>query len=93
MKGFVLSSLLLVSLLGCASASERPSELVMTLEDIKHRALKELQRNCENDIFWGLQPDYPFVTFTSYNWWISHGGKGPSPTQWCRTYAEWRYGV
>ena len=93
MKGSVLSSLLLVLLLGCASASERPSELVMSLDEIKHSALKELQRDCEIDIFWGLQPDYPFVTFASYNWWINNGGRGPSPTQWCRTYAEWRYGV
>ena len=93
MKRFIQSSLFIVLLLGCVSVGEKPSDIVMTLEDIKHRALKELQRTCENDIFWGAQPDYPFVTFASYNWWINNGGRGPSPTQWCRTYAELRYGV
>ena len=75
-------------LLGCASTPEEPSEKAIALEEIKRGAIKELQRNCENDIFWGVQPKYPFVNFTSYRRWVSMGGRGPSPTQWCRAYAE-----
>ena len=91
MKRFIQSSLFIVLLLGCVSAGEKPSGIPTSLEEIKQQGRTALQRNCENDIFWARQPLYPFVDFTSYNWWIKNGGSGPSPTQWCRTYAEWKF--
>jgi hypothetical protein len=89
MKKLVQISLLVMLLLGCTTVPENLYGKPISLEEIKRQARKEIQRTCENDIFWARQPLYPFVDFTSYNWWIEQGGRGPSPTQWCRSYAEW----
>ena len=45
MKRFIQSSLFIVLLLGCVSAGEKPSEIVMSLDELKHGAIKELRRD------------------------------------------------
>jgi hypothetical protein len=94
MKKFVQSSLLLMLLLGCTTVPENPTgksyDRPISLNEIKRQARRDIFQNCENDIFWARQPLYPFVDFTSYNWWINNGGTGLSPTQWCKKYAEWK---
>ncbi len=82
MRGFVQNSLLLILLLGCAST---PTEAI---EIPRREAIKELERGCLEDIFWGMQPDYPLTDYSTYNILMEMGIEGPSPSEWCRVYAR-----
>ena len=82
MKGFVQNSLILILLLGCAST---PTDGI----DIARReAIKKIEMGCLEDIFWGMQPDYPLTVYATYRIWMEMGGSGPSPDEWCREYAR-----
>ena len=82
MKGFVQNSLLLILLLGCAST---PTD---SIEIARREAIKELERGCLKDIFFGMQPDYPLTNYSTYKTLMDMGIEGPSPEEWCREYAR-----
>ena len=84
MRGFVQNSLLLILLLGCAST---PTEAI---EIARREAIKELERGCLKDIFFGMQPDYPLTNYSTYKTLMNMGIEGPSPEEWCREYARQR---
>ena len=62
MRGYVQNSLVLILLLGCASISQEPR----TFEEIKHKLRGEVQRDCEKEVFLGIQPDYPLTNYSTY---------------------------
>ena len=82
MKGFVQNSLLLILLLGCASTPNDPIEIA------RRETIKKIEMGCLEDIFWGMQPDYPLTDYMTYSIWLEMGGTGPSPEEWCREYAR-----
>ncbi|SVC29490.1 uncharacterized protein METZ01_LOCUS282344, partial [marine metagenome] len=59
MRGFVQNSLLLILLLGCAST---PTEAI---EVARREVIKKLEMGCLEDVFWGMQPDYPLTDYTT----------------------------
>ena len=84
MRGYVQNSLVLILLLGCASISQEPR----TFEEIKHKLRGEVQRDCEKEVFLGIQPDYPLTNYSTYLILMEMGIDGPSPSEWCREYAR-----
>ena len=84
MKGFVQNSLILILLLGCAST---PTD---GIEIARREVIKEIERGCVKDIFWGMQPDYPLTNYSTYKTLMDMGIEGPSPEEWCREYARQR---
>ena len=82
MRGFVQNSLLLILLLGCAST---PTD---GIEIARREVIRSIEMGCLEDIFWGMQADYPLTDYTTYRIWLEMGGTGPSPDEWCREYAR-----
>ena len=82
MKGFVQNSLILILLLGCAST---PTDAIGVA---RREVIKSIEMGCLEDVFWGMQPDYPLTDYTTYRIWMEMGGSGPSPDEWCREYAR-----
>ena len=82
MRGFVQNSLLLILLLGCTTIPTDPIEMA------RRETIKKIERGCLDDIFWGLQPDYPLTDYSTYHILMEMGIEGPSPSEWCRVYAR-----
>ena len=82
MRGFVQNSLLLILLLGCAST---PTDAIGVA---RREAINSIEMGCLEDVFWGMQPDYPLTDSATYRIWMEMGGSGPSPEEWCREYAR-----
>ena len=82
MRKFVQNSLLLILLLGCVSISNDPIEIA------RREVIRSIERGCLEDVFWGMQPDYPLTDYATYRIWMEMGGSGPSPEEWCREYAR-----
>ena len=87
MKGFVLSSLLLVLLLGCSIAPHSNTDVDL-IAVARKEIIKNITRGCVDDIYWGRQPAYPLTDYTTYRTWRQLGGHGPSPDEWCRAYVK-----
>ena len=84
MRKFVQNSLLLILLLGCVSISNDPIEIA------RREVIRSIEKGCLEDVFWGMQPDYPLTDYTTYTIWMEMGGTGPSPEEWCREYSRRR---
>ena len=87
MKRFVLSSLLLVLLLGCATTPSTNTDVDL-IAVARKEIIKNIRRGCIDDIYWGRQLAYPLTDYTTYRTWRQLGGHGPSPDEWCRAYAN-----
>ena len=91
MRNFVQNSLILLLLLIVGCNNIQTKEPPSTLSDMKKEIIRKLQRQCLSDIFWGRHPEYPFADYKSYRIWvIEKGNSGPSPEEWCLTYARKR---
>ena len=82
MRGFVQNSLLLILLLGCAST---PTD---GIEIARREVIRSIEMGCLEDIFWGMQADYPLTDYSTYHILMEMGIDGPSPSEWCREYAR-----
>ena len=82
MKGFVQNSLLLILLLGCAAT---PTDAIGVA---RREAIKSIEMGCLEDVFCGMQPDYPLTNYSTYRILMEMGIDGPSPSEWCREYAR-----
>jgi len=81
--------MLLVALLligGCVTNRPEPS----TFQEMKKETIRSLENGCLLDIFRGRNLSYPFTDFRTYHFLRELGIVGPSPSEWCRTYARER---
>ena len=67
-------------LCGCATTTREPPS---TFQELKKETIRSLENSCLVDIFWGRN-------LRTYHFLRDLGIDGPSPTEWCHTYARER---
>ena len=81
----------------CASRQPEPCNSLACLHD---QARQEIAEACTHDL-WAYPPrrqdaidaeyKYPLTNHDTYSLWVRMGHRGPSPWEWCRSYAKVKY--
>jgi len=96
--GLALAALILLG--ACAAEPSAPAPCT-SLACLKRGAALELRTACLRDLFnyernRSQQAEidsryrYPFVSIENFQNWRRYGGGGPSPQQWCSSFAQRR---